>query len=200
MTVELIACSKCKIPQNPDQFRKHHKQCRSCQNAYHRARNKEMYKDRKDEVQARATEWNRNNPERRREIRAAWKKRNREKVVAYENRRRAAKRNSGGAYTSEEWFALVEREGNCCSCCRRTDVKLQADHVIPLSRGGSNLIENIQPLCGDCNNWKFTKSHDFRLPPDFHAPRSSDRDSDTPQSCGDPAKTPPLASSHGYTD
>ena len=40
--------------------------------------------------------------------------------------------------------------GGCAYCGEQTD-DMQPDHVIPLSRGGSNSITNIVPSCGLCN-------------------------------------------------
>ena len=31
---------------------------------------------------------------------------------------------------------------------------LEIDHVVPLARGGSNRLENLQLLCRDCNRRK----------------------------------------------
>jgi 5-methylcytosine-specific restriction endonuclease McrA len=40
---------------------------------------------------------------------------------------------------------------------------LEADHVVPLTKGGSDSISNIQPLCGSCNRKKFVTIIDYRL-------------------------------------
>lgn len=40
------------------------------------------------------------------------------------------------------------------------ETRLTADRVIPLSRGGSNFIENIVPACGSCNSRKGTRTAD----------------------------------------
>ncbi|MCA1716250.1 MAG: HNH endonuclease [Actinobacteria bacterium] len=50
-----------------------------------------------------------------------------------------------------------------CLCCGDGEALLTPDHVVPLSLGGSNLTENIQPLCVNCNSWKNVKVIDYRL-------------------------------------
>ena len=67
-----------------------------------------------------------------------------------------------GSFTSAEWFALCKLYGNRCLCCGKRK-KLTADHVIPVAKGGTSNIDNIQPLCGPCNAHKHTGTTDFRL-------------------------------------
>lgn len=72
-------------------------------------------------------------------------------------------------YTAEQWQALCTfYEFACLHCGRRQpDIVLSVDHVIPIARGGSNSIRNIQPLCLECNKKKHTKTIDYRK--DFDA-------------------------------
>ena len=74
--------------------------------------------------------------------------------------RRAA---SVGRLTSDEWLDLVAKyDGRCAYCGTMPDV-LHADHRTPLSRGGTNTIDNILPACGPCNAHKYTKTEaEFR--------------------------------------
>ena len=75
--------------------------------------------------------------------------------------RRRALIQAGGSFTSMEFKALCEHYENRCLSCGEVK-KLTPDHVIPLSKGGSNTISNIQPLCLDCNIHKGIQSTDYR--------------------------------------
>jgi len=46
-------------------------------------------------------------------------------------------------------------EGKCVKCGRRDS--LEYDHIIPLSKGGSNTVRNIELLCEKCNREKSNK-------------------------------------------
>ena len=61
-----------------------------------------------------------------------------------------------GSYSVDDWMALKNKTGNKCVCCQTPESErpLTRDHIIPLTLGGSNYIDNIQPLCQSCNSRK----------------------------------------------
>lgn len=54
---------------------------------------------------------------------------------------------------------VFKRDNFTCKDCKKNcdEVKLTIDHIIPLSRGGSNDISNLQTLCSFCNQSKHKK-------------------------------------------
>jgi 5-methylcytosine-specific restriction endonuclease McrA len=68
------------------------------------------------------------------------------------------------SFTVNEWRALQEQYNFTCLRCgrREPEIKLTADHVIPISKGGAGTIDNIQPLCKPCNSAKHDEEIDYR--------------------------------------
>lgn len=95
-----------------------------------------------------------------------WRKRNSdlylEQARVSKQKRRARLYKTGGSFTKQEWRSLCERYNHTCLCCNVRGIKLTADHIMPVSRGGSSNIDNIQPLCASCNSSKGTKHIDYR--------------------------------------
>jgi 5-methylcytosine-specific restriction endonuclease McrA len=91
-------------------------------------------------------------------------KANRDKLTLFTNVRRARKLAAEGSHTDSEWQALKTHYGNKCLCCGKSEpeIKLTRDHVIPLTQGGTDSIDNVQPLCARCNSKKNNKHIDYR--------------------------------------
>ena len=52
---------------------------------------------------------------------------------------------------------LLEKWNRHCAYCPATDVPLQAEHIVPKARGGSNRISNLTLSCASCNTNKGTR-------------------------------------------
>ena len=99
-----------------------------------------------------STKWRINNPEKNRAIKA---------------RREAVKKNAPGFFTHADIEALLIKQGGMCAyhlfcpgCRGEIRHSYEIDHIVPLSRGGSNWPQNLQLLCRHCNASKNAKTHD----------------------------------------
>lgn len=84
---------------------------------------------------------------------------NYERKLYLNGRRRVLRLEARGFHTQKEWQTLKEICNFTCLACRKRepDITLTEDHIIPLSKGGSDDIGNIQPLCRSCNCKKHAK-------------------------------------------
>jgi len=62
--------------------------------------------------------------------------------------------------THEEWLAILKKYGYKCAYCDKEFDLFNLptrDHIIPISKGGDNIKENIIPACRSCNAKKGNK-------------------------------------------
>ena len=131
----------------------------------------------RDKCNALLRAWRKKNPDKvnsesTRASKRAWKKRNAdkvqqdrrefmrthpEKVAEYNRNRRARRLNSEGAHTDKDVQLIFKHQHGKCYYCKCELGLYHVDHVIPLSRGGSNGPENIVLACAHCNSTKNNK-------------------------------------------
>ena len=156
-----IKCKKCGSAE-----RYKNGQCAPCRREYsrnwqvsnpekHRENNRKWYHANSDKYR----KWARANPEKCREYRRKWAYANPEKIRINIHRRRVHK--LGNKSESYDFKAICAHYDNCCVKCGEKK-PLTIDHIQPISKGGSNITSNIQPLCGRCNSIKGTKIIDYR--------------------------------------
>ena len=103
------------------------------------------------------------NKDKTRERRKKWQESNREKTRASWRRHKSRKLNAPGQHHTPEdvkRLFLVQWGIRASPYCNEPLVSYHVDHVMPLSRGGSNGPENIQLLCVSCNTSKHARTMD----------------------------------------
>jgi 5-methylcytosine-specific restriction endonuclease McrA len=118
-----------------------------------------------DELRAKERERNRRryeqDPRAQLDYYKQWRLRNLERARGYVrvagNRRRAAA--AGMHFTFQEWKVLLAHHAGRCAYCGSAE-RIEADHRIPLCRGGSNEIKNILPACRRCNRRKHRRTEE----------------------------------------
>jgi 5-methylcytosine-specific restriction endonuclease McrA len=124
---------------------------------------KKHYDNNKEKENARTRKYYFDNIDKFREYHKKYREEHLEYRAYKQLERRARKLEAEGSHTLGEWELLKKQYGYRCPCCNKLEPfdgkfkSLTEDHIIPLSKGGSDLIENIQPLCQRCNASKHTK-------------------------------------------
>jgi len=60
-------------------------------------------------------------------------------------------------WSKETKEAILERQNRRRRSCNDELVDVEIDHIVPLRRGGSNNLQNLQALCDECHNDKTQK-------------------------------------------
>ena len=133
-------CSTCGEEKSLEEFNKNKtkkgglsNQCRACRKQYRKANREKIAEQKKQYYQN-----------------------NREVFRLQDQRRRARKANAAGHCTREQLRARFEYYGNRCVYCG-SEENLQVEHLIPISKGGSNWPANLAPACESCNKSKHAR-------------------------------------------
>lgn len=90
----------------------------------------------------------------------AWKATNRTDIPLRTDQGTLPKYNS-----AKNKNTLYGEQGGYCNLCEAHFEKqhLEVDHIVPVSKGGTDHISNLQLLCGNCNRTKGARSQEWAL-------------------------------------
>jgi 5-methylcytosine-specific restriction endonuclease McrA len=137
-------CVKCVREREQCAYHADIEKSRAYQNAS-RAKNREKWRKR-------YRVWREANPEKAREYSRRYAREHPENRTAIKLRRRARKVNAEGCHTADDIKRLLElQKRKCASCGIPIAGGYHVDHIVALSKGGSNDPYNLQILCPTCN-------------------------------------------------
>ena len=113
---------------------------------------KEYYKKNRDKIINQYKEYYRNNKEAVSMYKKEYYKDNKDKMVFYANKRRCIEIGNGGNYTKEQWKETLEYfDYKCAYTGECIKDNLNIEHIIPVSKGGTNYIWNLVPSTPQAN-------------------------------------------------
>lgn len=128
------------------------------------------WQNNKEACRERAKVWNANNPEVVQAAGKAFRLRHPERHAASVRNRWALLRSAEGKHTAKDIGMILKCQGFSCFVCE-VDISnsYHVDHIVPLTRGGSNWPSNLQALCPSCNLRKHNKLMHEWLPAEHPA-------------------------------
>lgn len=158
------------MPHKDKEKRKlHNKRYREENKEKEKERHKKYYQENKEKISKyyqenkdKIRKYRKEHKKHKKEYDKVYRVKHKEKRRGCEQRRKLKKKKSGGSYTIKEITKLRKESNGICKGYNREphfvgEDKLTIDHIIPISKGGTSNIENIQLLCGSCNSCKMDK-------------------------------------------
>jgi len=124
---------------------------------------RKYYQINKEREKERKRKWEKNHPDKIREYGQKWTKNNPDKIREKNLKRRTKgtiKRGIISKLINENIFkyGII----TCEKCKKECENNFHVDHIVPISRGGTNDYSNLQILCQYCNLSKRTNITDYR--------------------------------------
>lgn len=104
--------------------------------------------------------WKNKNKEKLREYHSIYTKTHLKEFNCYVRNRRAKLKQLPGKHTFQDIVDLLEKQNYLCNGCKSPLIEYEVDHIIPVSRNGTNWPDNLQILCPHCNAEKHDKTMD----------------------------------------
>jgi len=112
---------------------------------------RKYYRENLETVRAASRAWDKAHPEQAHMNHAAWRHAHHAAVLVAAQRRRDRLAVVEHTLTLQEWQEILVYFNHACAYCLRTDLPLEMDHVIAVSRGGVHTAENVVPACKSDN-------------------------------------------------
>lgn len=144
-------CRRCSTLQSREYAKKNREKIR----AYYR----EWKEANRERVNALSRKWWEANKEKHKATVRNWSKRNKDKEATTTRNYLARRRAAEGTHSHQEILDMYDDQQGLCAYC---EIPLfgayHVDHMLPLTRGGSNSWDNLAIVCPTCNISKFTKT------------------------------------------
>ena len=163
-------CRACRAANQREYARRHPDRKRESDRRYRSQHTEQVTEKKRDwsdrnreKLNQQSAEWRMANREKRNAIVRDYRARHPESYRLTAERCRARKSAADGSCTKAEWVSILKRYApdSRCPACGKVGA-LTMDHIVPLSLGGSNAPDNLQPLCNRCNAKKGQRIIDYR--------------------------------------